>query len=337
MSTDSSTGIQSAEIALDVLTRLAELGGAQSVSELGRSLDMPRAKVHRYLVSLERRGYVEQDPASARYRLGPQALHTGLAALAEVDFVKLAADGLDALSGAIGQTVFISIWGQHGPTIVQWRDARLPVTVNVRVGSVLPCSTTPPAGSMPPGCRGPGPAPRPGRMGRAAAPGRRRVLAAGRGQAAGRSRRGPARALARHARTRLRHGQRPSAARHRFGQRAGAGRPGRPGGRAHQPGAARRLRPVARRRPGARAAGRRRRLLAPAGLAGLRDGRDQRLRPTRLTGGPAADTARRPACLYNSELPQACPVRPAGLPGRFHDERPRRQPAPPALSCQMPA
>ncbi len=138
MSTTSSTGIQSAEIALDVLTRLAELGGALSVSELGRSLDMPRAKVHRYLVSLERRGYVEQDAASARYRLGPQALHTGLAALADVDFVKLAAGGLDGLSAAIGQTVFISVWGQHGPTIVQWRDARLPVTVNVRVGSVLP-------------------------------------------------------------------------------------------------------------------------------------------------------------------------------------------------------
>ena len=138
MSTDSSTGIQSAETALDVLTRLAELGGAVSVSELGRSLDMPRAKAHRYLVSLERRGYVEQDPASARYRLGPQALHTGLAALAEVDFVKLAASCLEDLSAAIGQTVFISVWGQHGPTIVQWRDARLPVTVNVRVGSVLP-------------------------------------------------------------------------------------------------------------------------------------------------------------------------------------------------------
>ncbi|WP_241134789.1 IclR family transcriptional regulator, partial [Achromobacter xylosoxidans] len=138
MSTDSSTGIQSAEIALDVLTRLAELGGAVSVSELGRSLDMPRAKAHRYLVSLERRGYVEQDPASARYRLGPQALHTGLAALAEVDFVKVAAGCLEDLSAAIGQTVFLSVWGQHGPTIVQWRDARLPVTVNVRVGSVLP-------------------------------------------------------------------------------------------------------------------------------------------------------------------------------------------------------
>ena len=199
MSTDSSTGIQSAEIALDVLTRLAELGGAQSVSELGRSLDMPRAKVHRYLVSLERRGYVEQDPASARYRLGPQALHTGLAALAEVDFVKLAADGLDALSGAIGQTVFISIWGQHGPTIVQWRDARLPVTVNVRVGSVLPLlnsATGRVYAAWLPG--GPGPAPRPGRMGRAAAPGADAswLLDAAKPPA---DPAGPARALARHA------------------------------------------------------------------------------------------------------------------------------------------
>ena len=137
MSTESSTGIQSAEIALDVLTRLAELGGAVSVSELGRSLDMPRAKAHRYLVSLERRGYVEQDPASARYRLGPQALHTGLAALAEVDFVKVAAGCLEDLSAAIGQTVFLSVWGQHGPTIVQWRDARLPVTSTGSVSAVL--------------------------------------------------------------------------------------------------------------------------------------------------------------------------------------------------------
>ena len=129
MSTESSTGIQSAEIALDVLTRLAELGGAVSVSELGRSLDMPRAKAHRYLVSLERRGYVEQDPASARYRLGPQALHTGLAALAEVDFVKLAAGCLEDLSAAIGQTVFISVWGQHGPTIaVSYTHLTLPTS-----------------------------------------------------------------------------------------------------------------------------------------------------------------------------------------------------------------
>ena len=126
-------------------------------------------------------------PASARYRLGPQALHTGLAALAEVDFVKLAADGLDALSSAIGQTVFISIWGQHGPTIVQWRDARLPVTVNVRVGSVLPLLNSATGRVYAAWLPRTWPCPAPWPSGTRTAPGRRRVLAAGRGQAAGRS------------------------------------------------------------------------------------------------------------------------------------------------------
>ncbi|RMD11061.1 helix-turn-helix domain-containing protein, partial [Klebsiella pneumoniae] len=76
-----SAGIQSAEIASSVLSAMAHAGGAHAVSELGRQLGMPRAKVHRYLVSLERMGFVEQDPASARYRLGAQALQVGLSAL----------------------------------------------------------------------------------------------------------------------------------------------------------------------------------------------------------------------------------------------------------------
>ena len=247
MSTDSSTGIQSAEIALDVLTRLAELGGAQSDVRTGPQPGHA-ARQGPSLPSLAGTARLcRAGPASARYRLGPQALHPGWPPWPRSISSKLAADGLDALSGAIGQTVFISIWGQHGPTIVSGAT-RLPVTVNVRVGSVLPCSTTPPAGSMPPGCRGPGlPAPWPnGTRSCARAPTRpgcwtrpsRRPI--------------PPRPCARTGAPRaaqLRHGQRPSAARHRFGQRAGAGRPGRPGGRAHQPGAARRLRPVARRRP----------------------------------------------------------------------------------------
>lgn len=273
MSTDSSTGIQSAEIALDVLTRLAELGGAVSVSELGRSLDMPRAKAHRYLVSLERRGYVEQDPASARYRLGPQALHTGLAALAEVDFVKVAAGCLEDLSAAIGQTVFLSVWGQHGPTIVQWRDARLPVTVNVRVGSVLPLLNSATGRVFAAWLPEPLALPRTGRMGRGAAPGRRHRATAGRSgrwrAAAGscRPRRRAAGALAGHAPARLRQRQRPPAARHRLGRPAGAGRARPAGRRHHRVGTARRLRPGAGRRAAAGADGGRGRLLAPARLA----------------------------------------------------------------------
>ena len=103
---------------------------------------------------------------------------------------------------------------------------RTPARDRERAGRLGAACSTAPAGSMPPGCRNLA-CPRAwpsGTRNCARAPTRPGCWTR---PAAGRSRRGPARALARHARTRLRHGQRPSAARHRFGQRAGAGRPGR--------------------------------------------------------------------------------------------------------------
>jgi len=133
-----SAGIQSAEIALTVLSTMAHLGGAHAVSELGRQLGMPRAKVHRYLVSLERMGFVEQDPASARYRLGTQALHVGLSALSDVDFVREGSNLLSKLAERLNESVFLSVWSERGPVIVRWEDGGRPVAVNVRVGSVMP-------------------------------------------------------------------------------------------------------------------------------------------------------------------------------------------------------
>ena len=133
-----SAGIQSAEIALTVLSAMARTGGAHAVSELGRQLGMPRAKVHRYLVSLERMGFVEQDPASARYRLGTQALQVGLSALSDVDFVREGTNMLPKLAERLNESVFLSVWSNRGPVIVRWEDGGRPVAVNVRVGSVMP-------------------------------------------------------------------------------------------------------------------------------------------------------------------------------------------------------
>ncbi|NMV38997.1 IclR family transcriptional regulator [Ralstonia insidiosa] len=133
-----SAGIQSAEIALTVLSEMARTGGAHAVSELGRQLGMPRAKVHRYLVSLERMGFVEQDPASARYRLGAQALQVGLSALSDVDFVREGSNMLPKLAERLNESVFLSVWTERGPVIVRWEDGGRPVTVNVRVGSAMP-------------------------------------------------------------------------------------------------------------------------------------------------------------------------------------------------------
>lgn len=131
-------GVQSAEVALGLLRVLAEEGGDLPLSRLAAAAGMPAAKVHRYVVSLQRAGFVEQAGRSANYTLGGEALRVGLAALARLDVVGLGADAAAELRDRTGQTVLLAIWGDNGPTIVRWFEPARPVTVNVRIGSVMP-------------------------------------------------------------------------------------------------------------------------------------------------------------------------------------------------------
>lgn len=131
-------GVQSAEVALGLLRVLAEGGGDLSLSRLAAAAGMPPAKVHRYVVSLQRAGFVEQAGRSANYTLGGEALRVGLAALGRLDVVGLGTEAAAELRDRTGQTVLLAIWGDYGPTIVRWFEPADRVTVNVRVGSAMP-------------------------------------------------------------------------------------------------------------------------------------------------------------------------------------------------------
>ena len=131
-------GVKSAEVALRLLRILAEEGGDLSLSRLAAAADMAPAKVHRYMVSLMRAGFLEQAARSASYTLGAQALRVGLVALARVDIVGLGTEAAATLRDRTEQTALLAIWGQHGPTIMRWMESISPVTVNVRVGSAMP-------------------------------------------------------------------------------------------------------------------------------------------------------------------------------------------------------
>lgn len=130
-------GIQSIEVGARLLQALAESGGAMMLRDLASAAGMPAAKAHRYLVSFVRIGLVSQDAASGRYDLGAFALTLGLAALARLDAVRLATPHLERLNQRTGETVALAVWGNLGPTMVRWLEARRPVTVNLRTGSVM--------------------------------------------------------------------------------------------------------------------------------------------------------------------------------------------------------
>lgn len=131
-------GIQSVEVGFALIDALARASGPLMLRDLAAAAGMSAAKAHRYLVSFQRLGLVSQDPASARYDLGPAALRMGLAAITRLDAVKLARERMPALMQRIGHTLALAVWGNHGPTIVHWEESPQSVTVNLRLGDVMP-------------------------------------------------------------------------------------------------------------------------------------------------------------------------------------------------------
>lgn len=135
-------GIQSVEVGFVLLDVLAQADGALMLRDLAARAGMSAAKAHRYLVSFQRLQLVVQDSDTTRYDLGPAALRLGLASLQRLDAVKLARSRAARLMLQIGHTVALAVWGNHGPTIVHWEESPRAVTVNLRLGDVMPLLTS---------------------------------------------------------------------------------------------------------------------------------------------------------------------------------------------------
>lgn len=131
-------GIQSVEVAAELLRAMIETGRAAPLKDIARSAGMHPGKAHRYLVSLTRAELVEQDASTGRYAIGPMAIALGLAGLRNVDVVRGATTAMPALRDQIDETVLLALWSRPGPVVVDLEESSRPVYMNIRVGSVLP-------------------------------------------------------------------------------------------------------------------------------------------------------------------------------------------------------
>ena len=136
-------GIQSVEVGFGLLDALGKADGPLMLRDLAAAAGMSAAKAHRYLVSFQRLELVAQDAISTRYDLGPAALKLGLASLSRIDAVRLARERVPAIVEQIGgHTLALAVWGNHGPTIIHWEESPHTVTVNLRLGDVMPLLTS---------------------------------------------------------------------------------------------------------------------------------------------------------------------------------------------------
>jgi DNA-binding IclR family transcriptional regulator len=135
-------GIQSVEVAAKILRALIDAGRPLALKDLARLARMHPGKAHRYLVSLTRTEMVAQDDLSGHYGVGPMAIALGLSGLHNVDVVRFATAMLPALRDEINETVLLSIWSPQGPVVFALEESSRPVSMNIRVGSILPILST---------------------------------------------------------------------------------------------------------------------------------------------------------------------------------------------------
>src|SRR2546422_817423 len=116
------------------------------ISELARELGLTRSTSHRYVATLARLGYLQQNPQSRKYRLGPRVLDLGFSAINSMELRQISAPHLQQLSDETGHTVNMAIL--DGTDIVYIERCRSSqqgqreIDLNLHVGSRLPAYCT---------------------------------------------------------------------------------------------------------------------------------------------------------------------------------------------------
>ncbi len=129
--------VQSVEVGGRLLLVLGAHPAPMTLKDLSARAGMPPARAHPYLVSFCRLGLIEQDRHTGRYALGPGALQLGLACLHQLDPVRAAEPVAEELAASTGYAVALALWGNFGPTIVRMIEARQPLLVAMRAGTVM--------------------------------------------------------------------------------------------------------------------------------------------------------------------------------------------------------
>lgn len=137
---------QSLERGLAILSSFDSERPLIGVSELSRELELSRSTAHRYIATLAALGYLQQDPDTKRYRLGPKVLDLGFSAINSMDVREISAPHLRQLSDETQHTVNLAIL--DGTDVVYIERCRTTgpgqreIDLNLHVGSRLPAYCT---------------------------------------------------------------------------------------------------------------------------------------------------------------------------------------------------
>ena len=101
--------VRSVDRAAALLIALGDCQGAAGVTELARRLGLHKSTASRLLATLERRGLVEQDDETGKYRLGTLVIRLADRAERTLDLRRIAQSELEQLARSTRETVGLAV------------------------------------------------------------------------------------------------------------------------------------------------------------------------------------------------------------------------------------
>ena len=134
--------IQSLARGLKILNLLADAGHGLSVTELAETLGVDKASASRLVSTLAQYGYVERDPATRRFHLGPQVVGLSRSVLARLPLREAARPFLRQLMERTGECAHLAVPAQGKALYVDQVESPATLRVNAAVGTMNPLHCT---------------------------------------------------------------------------------------------------------------------------------------------------------------------------------------------------
>jgi len=129
---------------MKVLETLLDNEVSLPLRALATRCGLPKSSLHRILVSLQKEGWVFQDPESREYRLGMRFLIFAGNWRIQQELVVIASPHMEELSEITGETVVLGVCENREVRVLHVVETPNPIKYHFRIGGLLPLT----AGAM---------------------------------------------------------------------------------------------------------------------------------------------------------------------------------------------
>lgn len=134
--------VKSVDKACQLIEMVSDHPDGIGITELASQAGMYKSTVHRLLTTLLKRGYIEQEETSGKYKLGYTLLDMGMKLLASIDLRREALIYLQQLAVESNEVVHLAILDQGEIVYVEKVESQNTIRMHSRVGKRVPVHAT---------------------------------------------------------------------------------------------------------------------------------------------------------------------------------------------------